>query len=96
MTVMTRFNSFVLNLLSKSGALKAITIYFLSGGLDTPPIAEILCVKNVGAFVVSGFIIKKSEEIYAENMKKNRGSRLEVSCQSIPFLPKLGWIGCAI
>ena len=59
MTVMTGFNSFVLNLFSKSRALKAITIYFLSGGLDTPPIAEVLCVKNVGAFVVCGFLIKE-------------------------------------
>ena len=33
----------------------------------TPPLAEILFVKNVRAFVFCGFLIK---EIYAENMKK--------------------------
>ena len=27
-------------------------------GCYTPPIAEILCVKNVGAFVVCGFLMK--------------------------------------
>ena len=45
--------------------------------LPQPPIEEILCVKNMGAFVVCVFLIK---EMYAENVKKNRGSRLGVTC----------------
>ena len=39
--------------------------------LFTPPIAEILCVKNGRAIVVCGFL-----KIYAESLKKNHGSRL--------------------
>ena len=39
------------------------------------PTAEILSGKNARAFLVSGFIKK-----YPENMKKNHGSRLEVTC----------------
>ena len=48
----------------------------------TPPIAEILCVKNGRAIVVCGLwvlneIIKNK---YAESLKKIRGSRLGVAC----------------
>ena len=41
------------------------------------PKEEILCVKNEGAFVVCVFLIK---EMYAENVKKNSGSRLGATC----------------
>ena len=47
---------------------------------NTPPIAEIICVKNVGAIVVCGF--KK----YAESMKISWEPFQ--SCQSNPFPPK--------
>ena len=41
----------------------------------TPPIAEILCVKNVGHLWVLNEMIK---EIYAENMKKIVGAVWEL------------------
>ena len=34
------------------------------------PISEILCVKNVRAIVVWGFLVKQIKKEYAENMKK--------------------------
>ena len=40
-----------------------------SSCIHTPPIAKILCVKNVRAFLVCGFLIKLFEKNYAENMK---------------------------
>ena len=44
-------------------------------GRVTPPIPEILCVKNVRTIVVCGFLIKNN----AENMKKKIGSCLDVA-----------------
>ena len=46
----------------------------------TPPRAEILCVKNVGAFEVSWVHNEMIKVMYAENMKKNRGSCFGVTC----------------
>ena len=43
----------------------------------TPPMAEIMCVKNVGAIVVCGFLMKWLK-IYAENMKKIMGAIWEL------------------
>jgi hypothetical protein len=45
----------------------------------TQPIAKITCVKNMRAKVFCGiiFLIKKT---YAENVKKDRRSRLGVAC----------------
>ena len=39
----------------------------------TPPIAEILCVKNGRAIVVCGFLIKRLKNIYTESLKKIMG-----------------------
>ena len=41
---------------------------------NTPPIAEILCVKNVGAFAVCGFLVKQLkniQQVYPENIKES-------------------------
>ena len=43
----------------------------------TPPIAEIIYIKNVGAIVVCGFLIKKIKK-YPENMKKIVGAVWEL------------------
>ena len=40
----------------------------------TPPIAEIIWVKNVRAIVVCGFLIKWFEKKYPENLKKIVGA----------------------
>ena len=49
----------------------------LIGMYYTPPIAEILCVKKVRAFVVCGFLLKLLKK-YAENMKKIVGAVWEL------------------
>ena len=50
-----------------------------SDNLVTPPIAEILCVKNVRAIVVCGFLIKYIVyKNYSENMKKIMGAVWEL------------------
>ena len=43
-------------------------------GLDTLPTAEILCGKNVRAFLVCGFLMKSFKKKYPENMKKIVGA----------------------
>ena len=47
---------------------------------NTPPIAEILCVKNVGAFGVCGFLMKYIP-IYPENMKRIMEAVWELSAK---------------
>ena len=44
----------------------------------TPPIAEILCVKNGGAIVVCGFFNEIIFKKYAESLKKIVGAVLEL------------------
>ena len=48
------------------------------GAHITPPIAEIICVKNVGANVVCGFLMKLFKKKYPENMKKIVGAVWEL------------------
>ena len=50
----------------------------LIGMYYTPSIAEILCVKNVRAFVVCGFLMKYFFKKYAKNMKKILGAIWEL------------------
>ena len=52
----------------------------LSQSISTLPIAEILSSKNVRAFLVCGILMKSFKKKNPENMKKNRGGRLEVTC----------------
>ena len=40
----------------------------------TPPIAEIIQVKNMRAIVVCGFLMKLLKKIYLENLKKIAGA----------------------
>ena len=47
---------------------------------STPPIAEIIWVKNVRAIVVCGFLMKLLKKTYPENLKENSVSRLKVTC----------------
>ena len=44
----------------------------------TPPIAEILCVKNGRAIVVCGFLMKWLKKIYTESLKKIVGAVWEL------------------
>ena len=44
----------------------------------TPPIAEILCVKNGRAIVVCGFLMKSLKKPYPENLKKIVGAVWEL------------------
>ena len=61
----------------------------------TPLIAEILCVKIVGASVVSGFLMKKFKNIYPENMKKIMGAIWELPAKyQSQFEWK--WVGLAV
>ena len=50
------------------------------GSQITPPISEILCVKNVRAIVVCGFLIKYLKKYVYWKYGKNCGSRLGVAC----------------
>ena len=45
----------------------------------TLPTVKILSGKNVRAFLVCGFLMKSFKKKIPENMKKNRGSRLDVT-----------------
>ena len=62
----------------------------------TPPIAEILCVKNARAIVVCGFLMKLFKNIYAESLKKIVGAVWELPAkqhsQSSAIWMKMGWI----
>ena len=61
----------------------------------TPPIAEILCVKNMGGICVLWVLNEINENNYPENMKKkNRGSCLGVTCLiAQPIKPNLSGNG---
>ena len=52
--------------------------FHLERSLSTPPIAEIICIKNVGAIVVCGFLMKLIKKQYPENMKKIAGAVWEL------------------
>ena len=62
--------------LQDNGTATALSVHYV----DTLPTAEILSGKNVRAFLVCGFLMKSFKKNYPENMKKNRGSHLEVTC----------------
>ena len=44
----------------------------------TPPIAEILCVKNGRSIVVCGFLMKSNKKRYPANLKKIVGALWEL------------------
>ena len=58
----------------------------------TPPIPEILFVKNVWAIVVCGFLIKFLNKTYPENLKKIVGAVWELPAKSSPIQVEMGWI----
>ena len=67
----------------------------------TPPIAEILCVKNGMAIVVCGFFYNEIIfKRYAERLKKIVGADWELPAkkhsQSSQTWVEMSWIGCAI
>ena len=51
---------------------------FLNDNIYTPPVAEILCVKNGRAIVVCGFLMKSLKKTYTESLKKIVGAVWEL------------------
>ena len=62
----------------------------------TPTIAEILWVENVRAIVVCGFLMKWLKKNILKIWKKNRGSRLGVTCTANPAQFEWKWAKLAV